>query len=107
MYKWYVSLSSAYLVSLGCKLKVGSFDDCINRASFLAKTTVDAFCHVDIIPVYSFKPSLHLHYEMYITRETRWCLEESIWLMNGSLLSGDLVVLRLPSSLSSASMVIA
>lgn len=39
------------LMSFSCKLKVGPLNNGINRAGFLAESTVDALCHIDIIPV--------------------------------------------------------
>lgn len=38
------------LVSLRCKLKVGSFNNGIDRACLLAESTIDTLCHVNIIP---------------------------------------------------------
>ena len=38
------------LMSLCCILKVGSFNNSINRASLLAESTINALCHVNIIP---------------------------------------------------------
>ena len=40
----------ANLMSLCCILKVGSFNNSINRASLLAESTINALCHVNIIP---------------------------------------------------------
>ena len=37
------------LVCLSGELVVGSFNNCINGARLLAKTAVDAFCHIDVI----------------------------------------------------------
>ena len=60
------------LVCLGCEFEVRSFDDCINGASFLAEATVNAFCHVDVVPV---RGSLDHYY-------TRNGGKESVWLVN-------------------------
>ena len=38
------------LPRLGTELKVGTLDDRIHRARLLAKATVDAFRHVDVVP---------------------------------------------------------
>jgi len=44
-----------HLMSLCCELKVGTFHNGVNRACFLAKATVDTFCHVNIISAKKFK----------------------------------------------------
>jgi hypothetical protein len=33
------------------ELKIGTLLNSINRANFLAETTIDALCHVNVIPV--------------------------------------------------------
>jgi hypothetical protein len=38
-----------HLMSLCGELKVGTFHDGVHRACFLAKATVNTFCHVNII----------------------------------------------------------
>mmetsp|Transcript_26108 Transcript_26108/g.48685 ORF Transcript_26108/g.48685 Transcript_26108/m.48685 type:complete len:262 (-) Transcript_26108:66-851(-) len=38
-----------FLVSLGCKFKVWAFNDGIHGTCFLAKSTIDALCHIDIV----------------------------------------------------------
>ena len=82
---------------LGCEFEVRSFDDCINGASFLAEATVNAFCHVDVVPVEGLGSLLHTKW---------WKRKRMVSGFEGKGIS-DLVVLRLPSSRSSASIVIA
>jgi hypothetical protein len=39
-----------YLMGFCAELKIGTLHNSINRASFLAETTIDTLCHVNVIP---------------------------------------------------------
>lgn len=81
------------LMCLSCKFKVWSFNNGINRACLLTESTVYALCHVNVIPE-------NLHNDSMWGRGREETKKEE-WKIP------HLVVLRLPSSRSSASIVIA
>ena len=84
-----------HLVCLGSKFKVWTLDDCIYRACLLAKPAVDALGHIDVVPMHSsIKQSI----------DGNKLVDSNLYKKITRLY---LVVRRLPSSRSSASIVIA
>lgn len=81
------------LVSFCSEFKVGTFHNGINRACLLAESTVNALGHVNVVPV-----KLN---QLVSERASEWVR------LRSPSKTHHLVVLRLPSSRSSASMVIA